>query len=259
MKIFAVNYNQRFDSKFNKSLNFKSTLRDYKSEQIDGRSFGNYSWTFRYDLNWYKLAAYILESFQNKDTVNLIQYASSDGSEAYTMLISLLECGNESLVKKFLPLKAFDIDPIIINAAKTNLINLTDDDVNELKKIEVFDKYFVLNKENLDIEDDVKVKSSKTYAVDEILSKNIDFNVGDMFKKVDDIKDNSNTILFCRNSLAYFEKPEIEKFVKKVNDKLNKNSLFVVGRMETTNMNFMNAMKECKFQEIMPCVFKKII
>lgn len=255
MKISSINsfYNTK------PSPNFKSTLRDYKLKEYNGKFFGNYSWTFRHDLNWYKLAAHILESFENKDRVNLIQFASSDGSEAYTTLISLIECSNEKQVEKFLPLKAFDIDPIIVNAAKTHLINLTDDDVDELKKIEVFDKYFILNKENLDIEDDVKVKSSKTYAVDEILSKNIDFNVGDMFKKVDDIKDNSNTVLFCRNSLAYFEKPEIEKFIKKVNNKLNKNSLFVVGRMETTNMNFMNAIKESGFKEIMRCVFKKLV
>ena len=123
----------------------------------------------------------------------------------------------------------------------------------------VFDKYFKINNEKLNIENDIKIKSSDTYIVNRLLTDNINFEVGDMFKEVEKIEDNSNTVLFCRNSLGYFEKPQIEEFIKKVNDKLNKNSLFVVGKMETTCMSFMNAIKESGFKEIIPCVFKKLV
>ncbi len=52
----------------------------------------NITCTFRIDLDWADFAKLEIENFKHKDKVNIIQFASSDGSEAYTQIIVLRHC-----------------------------------------------------------------------------------------------------------------------------------------------------------------------
>lgn len=46
---------------------------------------------FREDLCWKNFIAYISDKFKDSNTVNVISYGSSDCSEAYSMVIALIE------------------------------------------------------------------------------------------------------------------------------------------------------------------------
>ena len=72
----------------------------------------------------------------------------------------------------------------------------------------------------------------KTYRAENVLKNNVIFNVGDMFKLVNEIEDNSNTIVLCRNSLAYFNTNIQEKFIRSLCNKLKEKSLFEIGDLE---------------------------
>lgn len=72
---------------YNKRPSFRSMSCDYK---LNGQEMGLYTWMFRDDVNWRKLALLESVNFSNKDKVNIIQFAPSDGSEGYTQILSLL-------------------------------------------------------------------------------------------------------------------------------------------------------------------------
>ena len=103
MKIQTINY-QQYPNKFS----FGSCARFYTT--TNGDEFGTNSWFFRDDIEWKRLAKYEKNHFCNINRVNIIQFASSDGSEAYTQIISLLENYPNKNSDKFFPIKAYDID-----------------------------------------------------------------------------------------------------------------------------------------------------
>ena len=78
-----------------------------------------------------------------------------------------------------------------------------------------------------------------------------------MLKKLLELEDNSNTVLMCRNVLAYFESYEIENFVRIVSNKLKSGSLFIIGDHDTRISNIQNSLDKYGFEEVMKNVYKK--
>ena len=213
---------------------------------------------FRSDLDWEKLAKYEVEHFKNKDKVNIVMFAASDGSEAYSKIISLFESA-KNCVKKFFPIKAYDIDDEILNAAKSGYIKASENDVFEImSRAEDIDDYFSKTDKDINIENDTVAKSFKTIKAKERLTKNVEFNKGDMFKEITKIKDNSNTILMCRNILGYFLNDKMEEFVKLASDFLKKGSLFVIGDYDRQYMNIDELIKKYNFENVFKNVYKKL-
>lgn len=103
---------------------FGTTARDYTNK--NGEYIGTNSWLFRDDIDWKQLTEYEKSHFKDKSKVNVIQFASSDGSEAYTKIISILENNPSKNDDKFFPIKAFDIDDEVVKAAKSGLTPLTE-------------------------------------------------------------------------------------------------------------------------------------
>ncbi len=68
---------------------FGTNARIYKTQT--GIEMGTLTYPFRDDVDWKKLTEYEINHFKNHDRVNIIQFASSDGSEAYSKIISFLE------------------------------------------------------------------------------------------------------------------------------------------------------------------------
>ena len=68
--------------------------------------------------------------FKDNENVQLVQFGASDGSEAYTMIISLLKKGEEAY--KFFPIKAYDIDKDIFKASCSGLLNLNRNDISAM-------------------------------------------------------------------------------------------------------------------------------
>lgn len=242
------------------SLTFHSNGRHYTSPQ--GCFFGCNSWLFRDDIDWKKTAAYEANLFKNKDKVNIEMYAASDGSEGYTKIISLYEhfgYDNSSAAEKFFPIMAYDVDEEILKAANSGLLKTSlVDRINMQVFCENYEDYFAKSDKELEISEDLKLQAEKTLRVKNKLTKNIKFMQGDMFQKISEIKDESNTILMCRNILGYFLDDKIEGFIKMASNVLKKGSLFEIGGHDSRVFNIKSCMENNGFREILKNVYKKL-
>ena len=235
---------------------FTSNARRYND------SFGDYlgcnTWFFRDDVNWKELTEYELEHFKNKEKVNIVMFAASDGSEAYTKIISLLEKGCDK-VKKFFPIKAYDIDNVILKAAQSGLIKTTMFDRIELQiNCDNYENYFEKTDNTLEISNDKSSNPTKVLKAKDDLTQRVEFKYGDMFQKIKEINDNSNTILMCRNILGYFTNDKIENFVELAKNSLKSGSLFVVGDHDSVLCNIEDVMKNFNFKRVIKNVYQKI-
>ena len=244
----------------NRTISFGTTSRLYKTKS--GDDMGCNSWLFRNDIDWNKLAKYEIDHFKDKDKVNIVMFAASDGSEAYTKIISLHEnCTGRSrdAVAKFFPIKAYDTDSEILKAAKSGHINSFMHDRIELDlHCKNYEDYFSESKNGLIIPNDKDCHTSQPLFAKKILTENVEFSYGDMFEKVYEIKDDSNTIVMCRNILGYFWIQEIEKFLQAVSKALKPESLFVIGNHDFVLYNIKEYVERYCFREVMKNVFKKI-
>lgn len=257
-----ITFNNYYQFKSTISPSFKSNMR--MSTTKDGLSMTNVTCMFREDLDWVNFAKFAIDNFKNKDKVNIIQFASSDGSEAYTQIISLLENGDYKSTKKFFPIISYDIDDNIVNIARTKLLNL---DKNDRLKIENncnnSHQYFSISKTNLNISNHISDPfiiyppiNYTTFEVKPILTNKVCFNSGDIFQIAPKIKDDSSTIILCRNMLSYFPKEKILKIVKTFSQNLKTGSLIATGKLEEIAVNYY--IQEHGFEEIMQNVFRKI-
>ena len=67
-------------------------------------------------------------------------------------------------------------------------------------------------------------------------------------------KDNSNTIIMCRNMLCYLSDTEIDNYITLAAYKLNKGSLFVIGETDTGRVE--KYLNSNGFKKIMPNVYQ---
>ncbi len=238
-------------------LAFRSTNRHYTTPS--GDEIGTNSWLFRDDVDWKRLVKYEKNHFSNKNRINIVQFASSDGSEAYTQIISLLENLSPQEASKFLPIKAYDIDEEVIKAAQSGLINTCFfDRINLQVNSENYKKYFTETSETLDIAGDSSLQQPKTLRAKNTLKNKVQFERADMYNILQELKDNSNTVLMCRNILGYFEEDKVEKFVKIVSNKLEKGSLFIIGEHDTLHTFIDRYLKENHFMNIFKHVYQKL-
>lgn len=233
---------------------FKSSYSSYRIE--DGRKMGTFTWFFRQDLDWEKFIRYQTECFKGKDKVNIVQFAASDGTEAYTYIMSLFEYGSEKDVEKFCPIKAYDINNGMVRLASGDYINIypNDEAYMDNKRIN-WTEYFSLVKTEPSTYD-----KASLYTVKPKLKQRVNFAQGDMFELVNRLKDNSNTILLCRNCLGYFHnQPErVEQFIQTASDRLKENSLFVIGRLEEEEASIQALLRKHNFGQVMRNVFQKL-
>jgi len=235
---------------------FGTTMRYYTTPS--GDEFGCNSWLFRDDVNWKRLTEYEAANFADKDKVNIVMFAASDGSEAYTKIISQYE-NNREQAHKFLPITAYDIDSEILKAAKSGLINTCRIDRMMLQmNSDNYNDYFTETDKKLVIPEDGKIQAVETFKAKKILTENVRFLQGDMFQKIKEIQDNSNTVLMCRNILGYFLNDTIERFVSLASDVLKTKSLFVIGDHDSQCFDIKSCMEHFKFREVMKNVYKKL-
>lgn len=245
------------NNKQQQNPSFGTTHRYYKT--ADGDEIGTNTWMFRDDIEWTRLAKFEKRHFKDKDKVNVVQFASSDGSEAYTQIISLMENNPSPDDGKFFPIRAYDIDPEVIKAAKSKMLNtIMFDRITLQMNTENYDKYFTESDKKLEIKDDIHDAKVKTLKVSDILTDKVVFENKDMYKVLSKMEDNSNTVLMCRNILGYFDENKIENFVKLVADKLKPNSLFLIGDHDKRISFIERYLGENGFINVMKNVFKKI-
>lgn len=265
MKILPI-YNSHT---MQRHISFGSTDRFYKTDS--GKEFGNNTWLFREDISWTDLAEFEISHFKDKDKVNIIQFAASDGSEGYTQIISLLENSKRKDVSKFFPIRAYDINDFIVSKARSGKISLSGRDIGKLRSNSIQRAKYFIRKPSAYMSDDIYQKILQTnpdeifgplesFKVSDKLRDKITFNIGDMFEILPNIKDNSNTIILCRNILGYFhDEPEkIEEFIKTASKVLKKGSVFVIGKHDTDLTNIDQILNKNSFLKMQNNVYLKV-
>lgn len=255
-----INYGQFYKN----NISFGSNRRSY-DQDINDVAMGCYTGLFRSDLNWNILGPLILNNFKNKENVNIVMFAASDGSEAYSTIISLLEAaGNNKnqILKKFFPIKAYDYDYDILKAAKSGFINLEPNDRMAMQMYcHDYQDYFTDTDKLLYIkaeETSPESRNVRTMKAKRVLTDNVSFFQADMFNKIKELNDkDGNTLLMCRNALGYFENDKIESFIKDVSKKLKAGSMFIIGGHDSVLFDIDSCLKKYGFIKVTDKVYKK--
>lgn len=218
---------------------FQSSFRIYSPKSV--KSFGIFGSDkvrtstnlFREDLDWVELTHYIKRHFKNKDKVNIYSLACSDGSEAFTFIISILENMPENMQSKFLPIYASDIDKEVLKAASSGRINI--DTIEFLSSERMFNcsigKYFKKPSVSMIIKGDElsETDTISSYQVEQKLTDAVKFKKSDILTELKNLEDNGNSIILCRNVFPYLSSKYTDKVIETAQKRLKKGSLFVIG------------------------------
>ena len=143
---------------------------------------------FRRDIDWKTLGKIFKKQFP-QGKVNIYDFACSDGSEAYSLIITLIEQLGEKNAQRFFPIIASDVDEEIIRMANSKKIVATSEDIFSMGNI-IKDgnikKYFSIT----ELGGEKFLLTPK-----EILTKNVTFKKNQLFKDLTKYK-NKKTISF---------------------------------------------------------------
>lgn len=265
MKVFepTVFFNISSHQQFRPAaLSFGTSSRAYKNNRetlVQDNLVLSNTWLFRDDVDWNRLAKYMEKTFQNKGRVHLYSVAASDGSEAFTLAMTLDKLFKKKTLKKFLPIKASDRDEVIVNASQSGLINLRAKDIIRIVEKDIEPKkYFTVSKKRLSIDDDARVPGMHTYKISNFLKDAVVFEKAELLDRLKSIEDNSNTVVFCRNVTPYLSPSEVLDVALVASKKLKKGSIFVIGKYDS-NTDIADYLKNLGFQCVMRNVFQKVV
>lgn len=216
------------------SINFGSNTRAYSRCDANSRYVSCYTSMFRNDIQWEKFAHYLISKYKNSDKVNIINAACSDGSEAYSLAISLMN-SNKVNSDKFFPIKASDIDKQILDCGINGYIYFNYADIYELQSRGIGnDEYFSIYDKKVKR----KIKANgypggELYSVGNLLKDKVEFsknNIVDILENMED--DSENTVLLFRNAFPYLTESEKLQFLKLCTKKLGRGSMLVMGSFD---------------------------
>lgn len=216
---------------------FKTCARHYNYQNI--KNFSSFETPivrtstniFRDDLNWEVLTKYVIRHFFDKPKVQTYSLACSDGSEAYSYAIVMLNKLPDYELKKHMPIKAFDIDQEIIKTANTGRLNIADFEFDFFDNLNLqLKKYFTEQSRSLDIKNDkLGIDPTHSYKVADKLRNCVEFKVGEILDEMTKINDEGNSLVLCRNVFPYFNEGHTEKILSAASKYLKSGSLFVTG------------------------------
>lgn len=211
------------------TVSFTSNKRNF---ELDGKFCSNTTFMFRPGINWEMLPQKLEERFKDKEHVNIVSHACSDGSEAYTIAIALLEKLGPERAAKFFPIIAKDADKTIIGYAEGENIALTPNDLIRFKVRKIkYKKYFEPTGKKANIEEFCN-PDLKLYKVKPELKNLVRFEQGNVFDSLNSLQDDTNTVFFFRNALPYFSEENQSKFFKLAGKKLSGKSMLVLGKYD---------------------------
>lgn len=229
-------YNQyQFTGLFSKNKNGKKIYKDYQNGMLEGQVLNNGcvfnrhgTLYFRPDLDWTKFGKYLQGKFSNSNKVQSLIWGCSTGNEAYSFAILLKHSFGDNS-KKFLPIKAMDINSKLINQNKT--LQEAGFPIN-LPILENMKSALKIQSLRYDLDEIKKYFKPVTYTTvrlnDEILNS-VDFSYSNILTDVDKIDSSIPSIVMCRNMWPYISPRKYSSFSKKLYDKLHPNSIVVIG------------------------------
>lgn len=221
---------------------FKSSYRIYYPDEYKNYDFFNTNLirtstnVFREDVEWDRLVKFIDRHFADKDKVNSYVLACSDGSEAFTYAISIKEFLPQEVQKKFLPIKASDIDEEMIKTAKSGRINLYPIEFLLAENISGIDLFKYMTDKTVSH----LIKGDEVSETDEISSYKVkkelldaaEFKCSDILSEMRNLKDEGNSVIMCRNVFPYLKPSYVDKIILTAQEKLKIGSLFVIGNYD---------------------------
>lgn len=180
---------------------------------------------FRRDFDWKNVGKIFDKQFP-KGKVNIHDFACSDGSEAYSLVIALIEQLGKKEASRFFPIQASDVDSEIIRMAKSGKITADEEDLfqigNYIKDADV-KKYFSITP----IGGERYILSPK-----KILTDNITFKCESIKDGLNGIEKDKNNIILARNFWRYLSREELTKTTWALKEKTNDDTLVVIGNFD---------------------------
>ncbi len=245
MKILPVNtINQN-------QTGFKSSVRIYTpKDNPDFKSFGQMvirtsTNVFREDIDWAKLAKFIIYHFKDVPVVNAYSLAASDSSEAITYAISLFDTLKQMKLfneykSKFSHIFASDIDQEILRAAMSGKINLLGIEFVLAEK-QGFNLYNYVKDKSVSM----MIKGDNTsetdyiysYAVIPEIRDAIKYKRSDILTELKQLKDYGNSVVMCRNVFPYLNYEYQHNIIEYARRNLKPGSLFIIGDFDNEVRN----------------------
>ena len=232
MKVLPVSHNQN-------NKNFKSCFRMYTPKS--NSDFGYYGREiiktstnmFREDLDWNTLVKYIITHFKDKNRVNTYSLAASDGSEATSYAITLLENLPKNMLSKYFPIYASDVDKEVIDIAKKVRINVFGVEFAMAERLFGIDlsKYLINKGVSVMINGDTISESDtiSSYELIDELKNAVQYKRSDILTEINNIEDDGNSVVMCRNVFPYLSCDYTDKIIEAAKLKLKPGSLFIIG------------------------------
>ena len=208
--------------RYNRDLNETSYFKTDASVKMVS---SNSTQFFRKDFPWDNIGKVFEKKFPTGQ-VCIHDFACSDGSEAFSLIIALNEQLGEKRADRFFPIMASDIDPEIIRMASSGKINATADDIYEIEKNikkGSICKYFHVTQ----LSGNKFILSPK-----EILLKNVVFERKSIADGLDDVDKDNNNIILCRNFWKYLKKDDLAESTWKLAHKLDDKTLLMIGSFD---------------------------
>ena len=144
MIINAINYNMNTNFTSWQRTVYKEPAKNVVSKEILYRNDTSF---FREDLIWDFLVKFLKDKYSDVSKVNVYDYACSNGSETYSIIMKLLTDLDKQEAEKFFPINAKDIDLLAVSNAKDKSVPIS---WGEKSRIEYFtnknfNTYFIKN------------------------------------------------------------------------------------------------------------------
>jgi chemotaxis methyl-accepting protein methylase len=224
------------NSNKNIKTTFTSNYRDVTDKLTKKLLYKNNSWFFRSDLEWKSLATELERKYKNVDKVNVHCFACSEGTEPFSLAMMLMEEMGPKKAQKFFPIIASDIDAEILVEPKKGILNVSEDDLVNIKA-NIGDNY----KKYINISENYTFSPKLSYkvcsgTVTPLLRDAVVFKNYDIKSRITDVP-KRNTVLLCRNFWSYLDKPyqknnyAQKKLLENINTKFgsNNNSMIIIG------------------------------
>lgn len=174
---------------------------------------------FRNQYFWVDLVKVLRDKYKNCDKVNVFNYACSNGSETYTLIMAMLSQLSEDS-KKFFPVIAKDYDEYVIDLAKNGELVISDREISDIESItgEPVEKFFTLD----------SFLGRKYASPKPILKDNAKFQEANILSDVLKLPQD-NTVILARNFWPYLHPQARPVLVDRLSERLQENATVVIG------------------------------
>ena len=224
MKILSINnnYNQTSFKGFERTV-----YKAGKSAVEENILHRNNTYALRSDILWTDLVKSTFKKYKNIEKVFTCFYACSDGREVQSFLIAMESLYGEKAVEKFCPILAKDYDHFVINIAKKNIYEFSEEEINRINQISdgKFDQYY-----------EPVSKLDNTYKATTKLTDKIIYEVGDFTKEYKNLP-KEKIFLSVRNCWPYFSLTNQYDLPKKLCMHFDKDATILIGQFDLLSQN----------------------